>query len=47
MEQVGWGWGFTIGLEVVAVGLITIGWYLWPGQGEGRDEHGDEHEKEE
>jgi hypothetical protein len=38
-KQVGWGWGFTIGVEVVAVGLVTFGWYLWPRE--------DEHEKEE
>lgn len=31
MERVGLGWGLTIVLEVLAVGLVTLGWYLWPG----------------
>jgi hypothetical protein len=30
MEKVGYGWGFTILLEVLAVGFVTLGWYLWP-----------------
>jgi hypothetical protein len=33
MEKVGWGWGFTITMEVLAVCLVTLGWYLWPREG--------------
>ena len=34
MEKVGYGWGITILMEVLAVGLVTLGWYLWPRDGE-------------
>ena len=33
MEKVGYGWGFTITVEILAVGLVTLGWYLWPRDG--------------
>jgi len=33
MEKVGYGWGFTITAEILAVGLVTLGWYLWPRDG--------------
>jgi hypothetical protein len=44
MEKVGFGWGFTIGLEALAVGLVALGWFLWPGEAGGEVVENDKEE---
>jgi hypothetical protein len=35
----------TVGIEVMAVGLITLGWWLWPREKEGLDDESQEGEE--